>query len=170
MKRRSAGRVLGIDSDPGYLAQARFAAQVCGVDIDLRCMSVYEVAQLREKFDWVLFMGVFYHLRHPLLALDLLHEHVVKDWLIFQSMLRGEEEIGEVEPDYPISEQDIFNAPGFPKMHFIEHDYSHDSTNWWVPNRACVEAMLRSSGFRIVSRPEPETYICRRVSNGAGRD
>ena len=35
-------------------------------------------AQLGEKFDVVLFMGVLYHLRHPLLALDLLHEHVVE--------------------------------------------------------------------------------------------
>ena len=52
-------------------------------------MSVYEVADLREKFDLVLFMGVLYHLRHPLLALDLLHDHVVKDLLVFQSLLSG---------------------------------------------------------------------------------
>src|SRR3954451_2624267 len=40
MKRRGAERVVGIDSDPGYLAQARFAAQVCGVDLELRELSV----------------------------------------------------------------------------------------------------------------------------------
>src|SRR3954447_25034727 len=72
LKRRGAERVLGIDSDEGYLAQARFAAQVCGVDIELRCLSVYDVDRLRERFDIVLFMGVLYHLRHPLLALDLI--------------------------------------------------------------------------------------------------
>src|SRR5437588_7376526 len=71
MKRRGAERVLGIDSDEGYLAQARFAAQMSGVEIELRRLSVYDVAQLRERFDVVLFMGVLYHLRHPLLALDL---------------------------------------------------------------------------------------------------
>src|SRR6266436_7719165 len=46
MKRRGAARVLGIDSDPEYLAQARFAAEVCGVKLDLRCISVYDVAEL----------------------------------------------------------------------------------------------------------------------------
>jgi tRNA (mo5U34)-methyltransferase len=166
MKRRGAGRVVGIDSDPEYLAQARFAAEVCDVTLELRRMSVYDVAQLDEKFDWVLFMGVFYHLRHPLLALDLLHEHVVKDWLVFQSMLRGAETVAPLEENYPFSETEIFNLPDFPKMHFIESRYANDPTNWWAPNRACMEAMLRSAGFRIVSRPESEIYMCRREPRG----
>ena len=46
-------------------------------------------------------------------------------------------------------------------LHFVEHRYAHDETNWWVPNRACVEAMLRSSGFSIESHPEDEVYLCR---------
>jgi tRNA (mo5U34)-methyltransferase len=160
MKRRGADRVLGIDPDSDYLAQARFAAEICGVDVEFRQMSVYRVAQLREKFDWVLFMGVFYHLRHPLLALDLLRHHVVKGRLLFQSMLRGAEELEPLEQDYPFSEDAIFDRPGFPKMHFIEHNYSGDPTNWWIPNRACVEALLRAAGFEIVGRPEPEIFVC----------
>lgn len=162
MKRRGASRVVGIDFDPQYLAQARFAAGICGVEIEFRCLSVYEISMLQEKFDWVLFMGVFYHLRHPLLALDLLHEHVVKEWFLFQSMLRGDGDAEPLEEDYPFSETGIFDRPQFPKMHFIEHNYSGDPTNWWIPNRACVEAMLRSSGFRIVENPETEVYLCRR--------
>src|SRR5215813_14892701 len=67
MKRRGAARVVGIDMDPGYLAQARFAAEVRGVDIDFRELDVYHVDELGERFDVVLFMGVLYHLRHPLL-------------------------------------------------------------------------------------------------------
>ncbi len=164
MKRRGAGRVVGIDSDETYLDQARFASEVCGLDIELRCMSVYDVADLKERFDWVLFMGVLYHLRHPLLALDLLHEHVVKDWLLFQSMLRGSNDVFPVEEDYRFEQRSMFEAPGFPKMHFIENSYSNDPTNWWIPNRACMEAMLRSAGFEIVSRPEEEIYICRKRS------
>src|SRR4051794_10108242 len=73
MKRRGAARVLGIDSDDYYLDQARFAAEVNEMDIAFRNLSVYDVAMLGEKFDIVLFMGVLYHLRHPLLALDLIH-------------------------------------------------------------------------------------------------
>ena len=77
MKRRGAARVVGVDTDARYLAQARFASEVAGLDIDFRQMSVYDVASLGERFDVVLFMGVLYHLRHPLLALDILCEHVV---------------------------------------------------------------------------------------------
>jgi tRNA (mo5U34)-methyltransferase len=165
MKRRGASRVVGIDFDPQYLAQAQFAAEICGAQIEFRCLSVYDVPKLREN--WVLFMGVFYHLRHPLLALDLLREHVVKDWFLFQSMLRGDDEVDPVEPDYPFSEMRTFDRPQFPRMHFIEHSYSGDPTNWWIPNRACVEAMLRRSGFYIVKNPEPEVYLCRREEASA---
>src|SRR4051795_8748122 len=63
MKRRGADRVVGIDSDARYLAQARFAAEVCDVEIELQALSVYEIGRLQEKFDLVLFMGVLYHLR-----------------------------------------------------------------------------------------------------------
>jgi tRNA (mo5U34)-methyltransferase len=45
-------------------------------------------------------------------------------------------------------------------MYFIEHSYSDDPTNWWIPNRAAAEAMLRSSGLEITEHPEPETWIC----------
>src|SRR4051794_38920050 len=104
MKRRGAAYVLGVDSDPRYLAQARLAADVLGVDIDLRQMSVFDLPSLGRRFDLVLFMGVLYHLRYPLLALDVLRQHVVGERLIFQSMLRGPDDVPVLEPDYPFSE------------------------------------------------------------------
>jgi 2-polyprenyl-3-methyl-5-hydroxy-6-metoxy-1,4-benzoquinol methylase len=91
MKRRGAARVLGVDYDDVYLNQARFAAEVLGAEIEFAKLSVYDVATLGERFDLVIFMGVFYHLRHPLLALDLIHEHVARDLLLFQTMQRGSE-------------------------------------------------------------------------------
>jgi tRNA (mo5U34)-methyltransferase len=161
MKRRGADYVLGIDTDERYLRQARFAATIQGLDVNFERMAVWDVAELKAQFDLVIFMGVLYHLRHPLLALDLIHEHASKDLLLFQSMQRGSREISEVAADYDFSAPAPFEEPGFPKMHFIEHRYSHDETNWWVPNRACVEAMLRSSGFEILSQPEEEVYLCK---------
>ena len=163
MKRRGADRVVAIDSDEGYLAQARFAAEVCGVDLEFRNLSVYQVSELKERFDLVLFMGVLYHLRHPLLALDLLHKHVVKDRIVFQSLLRGSDRTMPVEEDYPFSETGIFERAEFPRMYFVEKRYSQDPTNWWIPNRSCAEAMLRSAGFRIERHPEPEVFVCRRI-------
>jgi len=161
MKRRGAARVLGIDTDQHYLRQAIFAAEVNQLDVQFQRLPVWDVAALGEKFDLVIFMGVLYHLRHPLLALDLIHEHVAKDLFLFQSMQRGSREIAVLAEDYEFNGPAPFEEEGFPKMHFIEHRYAHDETNWWVPNRACAEAMLRSSGFRIEAQPEEEVYVCR---------
>ena len=169
MKRRGADRVLGIDHDATYLKQARFAAEVRGMDVEFRQMNVYDVGSLREKFDLVFFIGVFYHLRHPLLALDLIHEHVAGDLLVFQSLQRGSDDIATVEPDYEFFEPAPFSEPGYPKMHFIEHSYAHDPTNWWLPNRACSAAMLRSAGFTIEANPEEEMFICRRGERANAR-
>jgi tRNA (mo5U34)-methyltransferase len=167
MKRRGADRVVAIDTETMYLNQARFAAEMSGVEIEFRDLSVYDVAELGERFDLVIFMGVLYHLRHPLLALDLIHDHVARDMLLFQSMQRGSAEVEPLEPDYPIEETKIFDRPGYPKLHFVEHRYSHDDSNWWIPNRACVEAMLRDSGFEIGERAEEEVYLCHRVERAA---
>jgi tRNA (mo5U34)-methyltransferase len=161
MKSRGADRVVAIDSDPRYLAQARLAAEVSQADIEFRQMTVYNVADLKERFDIVLFLGVLYHLRYPLLALDLLREHVVGSRLVFQTMIRGANEAGPVAADYPFSERAVFDRPDFPKLHFIERSYASDQTNWWVPNMACAQAMLRTAGFVILEHPVPEVFVCR---------
>jgi tRNA (mo5U34)-methyltransferase len=168
MKRRGAARVLGIDSDEDYLKQARFAAGVSGLDIEFRRLSVYDLGALGERFDLVLFMGVLYHLRFPLLALDLIHEHVARDLLVFQSMQRGSAELEPVAEDFNFWETEHFDRPAYPRLHFVEHSYAGDPTNWWIPNRACAEAMLRGAGFAIAAHPEAEVYICRRVAPPPG--
>lgn len=168
MKRRGAERVLGIDFDDRYLDQARFAAEVKGADIEFRKLSVYDVASLGERFDIVLFMGVLYHLRHPLLALDLIQQHVAGDLLVYQSMQRGADAETPLREDYDFFEDKHFDDPGYPKMHFIERRYAGDPTNWWAPNAACSAAMLRSAGFAIVDHPESEVFICRRAEGGGG--
>src|SRR3546814_13948586 len=126
MTRRGAALVVGIYSDTRYLAQAAFAAEVLGYDIEFRQMSVYEVGHLSERFDLVLFMGVLYHLRHPLLALDLLYEHVVGDMLVFQSMQRGPDLVEAVAPDAPFEAQAQFELAAYPSLYFIEERYAGD--------------------------------------------
>ena len=162
MKRRGAEVVVGIDSDPRYVAQARFAAATLDLSIEFLEMSVYDVARLGRRFDLVIFMGVLYHLRHPLLALDLIHAHVADDLLLFQSMQRGDAVIAPLPPDHAFEERAVFDHPGFPRLQFIEDAYAGDPTNWWLPNRACAEAMLRSAGFALLRHPDHETYLCRR--------
>jgi len=168
MKRRGAARVVGIDSDERYLAQARLASRALGFEeIEFAKLSVYDVAALGERFDLVIFMGVLYHLRHPLLALDLIREHVASDQMLFQTMQRGSHAVIDVPEDHPFhmdgthKVSPIFDDPGYPRMQFIEREYAHDWTNWWAPNRAGSEAMLRAAGFTIEAHPEDEVYLCR---------
>jgi tRNA (mo5U34)-methyltransferase len=168
MKRRGAARVLGIDSDDRYLAQARLATEALGFDgVEFAKLSVYDVAALGERFDLVIFMGVLYHLRHPLLALDLIREHVAGDMLLFQTMQQGSPDVLDVPADHPFfmpgttQPPAFFDDPGFPKLHFIEREFAHDWTNWWAPNAACSMAMLRAAGFTVDRTPEPDVYLCR---------
>jgi tRNA (mo5U34)-methyltransferase len=164
MKRRGADRVVAVDSDPRYLAQARFAADVMGASIDFRELSVYQLPALEERFDIVLFMGVLYHLRYPLLALDILHEHVTRDLMVFQSMMRGSAEVKPFASDYDFRDIAHFEDAAYPRMYFVEQRYAGDPTNWWVPNRACAEAMLRTAGFEVLDHPEDEVFICRHTT------
>lgn len=159
MKRRGASRVLGIDIDERYLNQARFAARMLQLDIEFQLGSVYDVDKIEGQFDFVIFMGVLYHLRYPLYALDKVVKKVGGK-LLFQTMIRGSEEIAQWEKNYHFWNKEIFARPEFPQMYFIEHSYANDQTNWWIPNRAAAEAMLRSSGLVIVDHPESETWIC----------
>jgi tRNA (mo5U34)-methyltransferase len=158
-KKRGARRVLGIDVDPRYLDQAHFATRTLDLDIEFQKLSVYDVDQIPGQFDYVLFMGLFYHLRYPLFALDKVIKKVGGK-LIFQTMIRGSRASRQWKPDYPFNDREVFKDPDFPAMYFIEHCYARDQTNWWIPNRGAVEGMLRSSGLDIISHPEEETWIC----------
>lgn len=169
MKRRGATRVVGIDWDERYLAQAQLASEALGYadSVEFRKLSVYDVALLGERFDLVIFMGVLYHLRHPLLALDLIREHVAGDAMLFQTMQQGSTDTIDVPEDHPFfmpgtwTPPAYFDDPAYPKMHFIERKFAGDWTNWWAPNRACSEAMLRAAGFEVTAHPQDDVYLCR---------
>ncbi len=161
MKRRGAQRVLGIDVDDRYLNQARFATRTLGFDVEFEKRSVYEVDHIPGQFDYVLFMGVFYHLRYPVYALDQVVKKVRPGGrLVFQSMLRGSNEVKQWAGNYHFWETEQFGHPAYPAMYFVENSYANDQTNWWIPNRAAAEAVLRSSGLEILDHPESETWIC----------
>lgn len=167
MKKRGAGRVLGIDVCDRYLNQARFAAETLGLEIEFEKRSVYEVDGISGQFDYVLLMGLLYHLRYPLFALDKVAQKV-RGKLVFQTMIRGSEQAGRWEKNYHFWNKTIFEDRNFPCMYFIEHEYANDATNWWIPNRSAAEAMLRSAGLRIVDHPEAESWVC--VPDGVWRD
>jgi tRNA (mo5U34)-methyltransferase len=158
---RRGAVVLGIDVDPHYLAQARWAARQFGLAdrVTFRRMQVYDLARTRDKFDLVLFMGVFYHLRYPMLGLDIV-ARVVRRLLVFQTLTMPGMDVAHDTHDRDIMDRTDLTRPGWPKMAFIEHKFAGDPTNWWIANHAAVVAMLRSSGMRVLRRPAHEMYIC----------
>jgi len=102
-----------------FHAGARLAAEVMEAEIACREISVYQLAALEERFDIVLFMGVLYHLRYPLLALDILHEYVTRDLLVFQSMMRGSREAKAFGADYDFTRHfymGLVREDGTPKL------------------------------------------------------
>ncbi len=153
--------VLAVDLDEHYLAQARWAAEQLDPDgrIEFRRMSVYDLVDVEEQFDLILFLGVLYHLRYPQLALDLVAQRA-RGRLILQTLTMPGDAPAEVPDDLSIDARDALTRPGWPRAAFIERSLAGDPTNWWAPDDACVQAMARSAGLRVVAAPAHEIYVC----------
>jgi tRNA (mo5U34)-methyltransferase len=159
---RRGADVLAIDHDERYLRQADWARREYGLRdrVTLRRLDVYDLARLDETFDLVLFLGVLYHLRHPLLALDLVAERT-RRLLALQTLTAPGNGAAEPPLDLAIDERERLRDRGWPAMAFIEHSLAGDPTNWWAPTGECVEAMVRSAGLEVIARPGHELYLCR---------
>ncbi len=152
--------VTGIDVNAHYLAQAEWAARQFGLEdrVTWKRMQVYDLAHTEERYDLVIFMGVFYHLRYPMLGLDIVTQKV-KRLLVFQTMTMPGMEVYEHTNNLGLADREAMLEPGWPKMAFIEHRLANDPTNWWAPNHSAVEAMLRSSGMKVTARLGHEMYL-----------
>jgi tRNA (mo5U34)-methyltransferase len=152
--------VLGIDIDPRYLAPARWAAERFGLpNVRFARRQVYDLDPA-ERFDLILFMGVFYHLRYPMLALDLL-ARLRPRLMVFQTLTQGSLEVcAQTSEDCDFTTRERLARPDWPNLAFVESTFCGDPTNWWVPNRAAVLGMLRAAGFDIIDHPGDETWLC----------
>jgi len=84
-------------------------------------------------FDVVMFLGVLYHMRHPLLALERVSS-VTKELLILET------------------EVDNLLVP-WPSLAFYPAtELAGDPSNWFGPNAKAVEGMLRAVGFTRIER------------------
>ncbi|HYO96087.1 MAG TPA: TIGR04290 family methyltransferase [Polyangiaceae bacterium] len=158
---RRGARITALDMNDHYLAQARWAAEVLGLShqIEFERRQVYDLSRTNRRWDIVLFLGVLYHLRYPLLGLDIV-SRCARKTLVLQSLTAPDADPKDFARDYPLDERQPLTEPGWPRLSFIEHAIAGDRTNWWAPNAACLEAMLRSTGMRVLQRPQDEFYIC----------
>lgn len=110
-----------------------------------------------RKFDYVLFLGLFYHLRYPVLVLDRLAQ-MTRDQMLFHSLIE-ESVVGPSSQD----ETSLINPSGenLPntRMTFLESAFRNDPTNWWVPSSAAMESIVRSAGMEITGRPHDELFV-----------
>jgi tRNA (mo5U34)-methyltransferase len=129
----------------------------------LRRQTVYDLARLDEMFDLILFMGVLYHLRHPLLALDAVAARARR--LVVLQTLTVETDRGRTKPsrieNLDWDERDRLRDGGWPALLFVEDKLFGDPTNWWVPDHAAVEGMARTSGLDPYLHPADGLWVCR---------
>jgi tRNA (mo5U34)-methyltransferase len=158
---RRGGDVLGIDLDDRYLAQARFAAKQYGLDWQVRFekLQVYDLARRDETFDLVLFLGVLYHLRYPMLGLDIVAQKTRKLLLVQTLTAPGDATPADTR-GCGFQDRRRLAEPAWPGMKFLEHGFAGDPTNWWAPTEACVESMLRAAGMTVQARPAHEFFLC----------
>ena len=137
-ERRGASRVLAVDhyqwdgtgwgSKAGFeLAREALGSKVEDLGIDVMDLSSEKVG----TFDVVLFLGVLYHLKHPLYALERVFE------------VTGDQLILETEIDMTWTRRPA--AAFYPGKELAKTD-----SNWWGPNITAVEGMLKTVGFREV--------------------
>jgi tRNA (mo5U34)-methyltransferase len=150
-------RLLDIGAWDGWFSfeAARHGAEVTAIDcvelasfldiharleskVDYRIMDFYEIPGAGlGKFDIVFFLGVLYHIRHPLLALEIVCA-LTKDVAIVDSFVTDPNDWQE-------------HAGEIPTMEFYELDQLGNQFNNWVgPTVPCLLAMCRAAGFARV--------------------
>ena len=158
---RRGASVTAIDMDEHYLEQARWASGQYSLEnrVTFQQKQVYELSQYEQAYDIVCFLGVFYHLRYPLLALDIA-AHKTKRLMAFQTLTMPGASKGPSSIDRSLDDREELLQTDWPKMAFIERRMAGDPTNWWVTNATAVKAMLRSTGLRVTEQPGHELYVC----------
>ena len=137
-EKRGASRVLATDwfvwrelkknGKAGFeLARKVLNSKVEDLEIDVLELSPERVG----IFDLVLFLGVLYHLRHPLLALEKVASVTGKQLIL-------ETHVDLLDCDRPA----MAFYPG--------RELNDDPTNWCGPNPAMIKAMLKIVGFKKV--------------------
>ncbi len=147
-ERRGAAEVIGIENYPPMARKFQICRTALGSRAQSHLASVYDISpRTYGTFDLVMFFGVLYHLRHPLLALEKVHA-VCTGTLLMQTAMCSDAE------DKPMAEFHPFGLQSGPP-----DNPSYDPTCFWFPNAACCIAMLEHVGFREAKRISPEAPV-----------
>jgi tRNA (mo5U34)-methyltransferase len=110
---------------PGY-RNVEWLANLWQLPVEYRQTTLY--THKAEPYDVVLCLGVFYHLQYPLLGLHCLNQ-LCNDQLVLESEIR---------------------RGWSPTLKFLPgKELNRDPSNWWVPTKKCLIAMVESAGFKV---------------------
>jgi tRNA (mo5U34)-methyltransferase len=165
-KRRGAARVLGVDGQRQHVRQGLFVRKVLGLDVEFRRLNVYELSpRTVGQFDITLALGLLYHLKHPILALENLYQ-VTKEVLVIETAIMPPEQT-QASFMHPLGEQQMF----LHTLAFVENP-SHAKEqvfNWFLPGIDALKAMLRTTGFDEVevveAKNERAIVVCHKTKS-----
>jgi tRNA (mo5U34)-methyltransferase len=150
MERRGA-HVRAIDYVLPSTSGFSIAKKLLGSNVDCQVLNVYELSpEEHGTFDIVLFLGVLYHLRNPLLALDRIRRVtrpggslLIETQLIDNYFLLGDGSVTELASLSPL-------LPTIPLLQFYPGDaLCGEATNKWAPNMTCLQRMVEEAQFEV---------------------
>ena len=115
------------------------AKQKLNSQVDYRVSDLYKLPALQlGTFDYVFFLGVLYHVKHPLLALQIVCAFTRDVAIVESAVIDG--------PQYEAGKREEI-----PTLEFFETDeLGGHFDNWFGPSVSCLMAMCRSVGFAYV--------------------
>lgn len=170
-KRRGAKRVLGVDGQRQHVRQGLFVRKVLGLDVEFRRLNVYELSPRRVgQFDITLALGLLYHLKHPILALENLYR-VTKELLVIETAIMPVKQTPESFP-YSFGAAEAALHP----LVYVENspEAKEQIYNWFLPGVNALIAMLRNIGFAEVELVEEKSdravVVCRKRQGNEAPD
>jgi tRNA (mo5U34)-methyltransferase len=135
LERRGADPVVALDMTDDAHFGFRAISETLRSRVEFRTASVYELSRvLDRRFDIVLFWGVLYHLRHPLLALDNV-----------RAITRGAVYIETAVCDHEAADLRDRAMARFYRL----GELGADPSNWFAPNVAGLVDWCTSCGFAV---------------------
>jgi SAM-dependent methyltransferase len=116
--------------------------------------NVYELSKLIDgKFDLILFFGVWYHLKHPLVAFNEIWKLLSSDGVLLLEgeCLRNYVELPDGKGENPSELVRAMAESSIPITLFYSDKYKGDKYSWFIPNLACIREWLHASGFELTS-------------------
>ncbi len=135
----------------------------------LKC-SVYDLPDdFDEKFDLVLFLGVYYHLKHPLLAFERIWQSLNQQGMIyFEGAIL--DFAYNIDAFWAKRRKLLDQLISIPMAYFTSGEFASDASNWYVPTKICLQEWLKATGYQDVKIAEPLNKEYSRAAGSARKD